>query len=92
MQVRLGRSTTRGVVVEVGVEPPPGIKLAAVGKVLDEIPPALVDLALWIADYYGTTPARALELVAPAPPGAARGAPLAGRARVASRRGRARRS
>ena len=25
----------------------------------------LVDLALWIADYYGTTPARALELVAP---------------------------
>jgi primosomal protein N' (replication factor Y) len=65
VQVRLGRSGTRGVVVEVGVEPPPGIKLAAVGKVLDEIPPALVDLALWIADYYGTTPARALALVAP---------------------------
>ena len=60
-----GRSTTRGVVVEVGVEAPPGIKLSAAGKVLDEIPPALVDLALWIADYYGTTPARALELVAP---------------------------
>ena len=65
VQVRLGRSTTRGVVVEVGVEPPPGIKSRAAGKVLDEIPPALVDLALWIADYYGTTPARALELVAP---------------------------
>ena len=65
VQVRLGRSTTRGVVVEVGVEPPAGIKLAAVGKVLDEIPSVLVDLALWIADYYGTTPARALELVAP---------------------------
>ncbi len=65
VEVRLGRSKTRGVVVEVGVEPPPGITLAAVGKVLDEIPPALVDLALWIADYYGTTPARALELVAP---------------------------
>ena len=32
---------------------------------LDQIPPTLVDLALWIADYYGTTPARALELVAP---------------------------
>ena len=42
-----------------------GIKLANVGKVLDRIPPTLVDLALWIADYYGTTPARALELVAP---------------------------
>ena len=25
----------------------------------------LVDLALWLADYYGSTPARALELVAP---------------------------
>ena len=25
----------------------------------------LVDLALWVADYYGSTPARALELVAP---------------------------
>ena len=32
---------------------------------LDEIPGALVDLALWVADYYGSTPARALELVAP---------------------------
>ena len=28
-------------------------------------PPALVDLALWLADYYGSTPARALALVAP---------------------------
>ena len=85
VQVRLGRSTTRGVVVEVGVEAPAGIKLAAVGKVLDAIPPTLVDLALWIADYYGTTPARALELVAPlrrAPRGER---PSPGRARVASR-------
>ena len=61
VQVRLGRSTTRGVVVEVGVEPPAGIALSPAGKVLDAIPPALVDLALWVADYYGTTPARALE-------------------------------
>ena len=38
---------------------------AQVGRVLDEIPPALVDLALWVADYYGSTPARALDLVAP---------------------------
>ncbi|MEI7760457.1 MAG: primosomal protein N' [Thermoleophilia bacterium] len=65
VQLRLGRSTTRGVVVEVGVEPPVGIRLATVGKVLDEIPPELVDLAIWLGDYYGTTPARALELVAP---------------------------
>ena len=34
-------------------------------SVLYELPPALVDLALWLADYYGSTPARALELVAP---------------------------
>jgi primosomal protein N' (replication factor Y) len=33
--------------------------------VLDEVPPALVDLALWLAEYYGSTPARALALVAP---------------------------
>ena len=65
VRVRLGRSTTRGVVVEVGVEAPPGIAIAPAGKVLDTIPRALVDLALWVADYYGTTPARALELVAP---------------------------
>lgn len=65
VQVRLGRSSTRGVVVEVGVEGPPGITIAAAGKVLDTVPTALVDLALWIGDYYGTTPARALELVAP---------------------------
>jgi primosomal protein N' (replication factor Y) len=65
VQVRLGRSTTRGVVVEVGVEAPAGIALTSTGKLLDTIPPALVDLALWVADYYGTTPARALELVAP---------------------------
>jgi primosomal protein N' (replication factor Y) len=36
-----------------------------VERVLEAVPPALVDLALWIADYYGSTPARALELVAP---------------------------
>ena len=63
--VRLGRSTTRGVVVDVGVDRPDGIDPVLVGRVLDEIPASLVDLALWVADYYGSTPARALELVAP---------------------------
>ena len=63
--VRLGRSATRGVVADVGVEAPAGIEPAAVGRLLDEVPPALVDLALWLADYYGSTPARALQLVAP---------------------------
>ncbi len=63
--VRLGRSSTRGVVTDVGVEAPPGIEPSAVGRLLDEVPAPLVDLALWVADYYGSTPARALELVAP---------------------------
>ena len=35
---------------------------------IGEVPPALVELALWIADYYGSTPARALALVAPETP------------------------
>jgi primosomal protein N' len=64
--VRLGRSRTRGVVVEVGVAEPPGLEIAPVERIVDSLPPVLVDLALWLAEYYGSTPARALELVAPA--------------------------
>ena len=63
--IRFGRGAARGVVVETGVEAPPGITAAPVESVLYELPPALVDLALWVAGYYGSTPARALELVAP---------------------------
>ena len=36
-----------------------------IDRVVGQVPPALVDLALWIAAYYGSTPARALALVAP---------------------------
>ncbi len=63
--IRFGRGAARGVVVETGVEAPPGITAAPIDRVLYELPPALVDLALWVAGYYGSTPARALELVAP---------------------------
>ena len=82
VSVRLGGRRVRGVVVESGVEAPPGIELAPIEKVVHELPAALVDLALWIADYYGSTPGRALALVAPdrparrklqAPPGARQG-------------------
>jgi primosomal protein N' (replication factor Y) len=65
VSVPFGRSRARGVVVEVVDTAPVGVKPLPVEKVVDELPPALVDLALWIADYYGSTPARALELVAP---------------------------
>ena len=63
--IRFGRGAARGVVVETGVDAPPGIETASIESVLYELPPALVDLALWVGDYYGSTPARALELVAP---------------------------
>ena len=65
VSVPLGRSRRRGVVVEVGDEAPPGIEPVPVDAVVDEVPPVLVDLALWVADYYGSTPGRALELIAP---------------------------
>jgi primosomal protein N' (replication factor Y) (superfamily II helicase) len=89
VSVRVGSSRVRGVVVATGDAAPPGVEVAPVAGVLGELPPALVDLALWLAEYYGSTPARALELVAPrtrtrrgerrqAPPGLA-GEPAPGR-------------
>jgi primosomal protein N' (replication factor Y) len=63
--IRLGARTVRGVVVETGVEAPDGIDIAAAGEVVDRVPGQLVQLALWLADYYGSTPARTLALVAP---------------------------
>jgi primosomal protein N' (replication factor Y) len=66
VSVLFGRARRRGVVVSVSEDAPPGVEPVGVEKVLGQIPPALVDLALWIAAYYGTTPARALALVAPA--------------------------
>jgi primosomal protein N' (replication factor Y) len=63
--VRFGRTRARGVVVEVGVAPPEGIEPAPIEGLVASVPPALVDLALWLAEYYGSTPARALALVAP---------------------------
>jgi primosomal protein N' (replication factor Y) len=65
VSVPFGRSRRRGVVVEVVDAAPVGVRAVPVHSVVDELPPALVDLALWVAEYYGSTPARALELVAP---------------------------
>jgi primosomal protein N' (replication factor Y) (superfamily II helicase) len=63
--VRLGNARARGVVVGLDGAPPAGVAAAPVERVVDEVPEPLVDLALWIADYYGSTPGRALGLVAP---------------------------
>jgi hypothetical protein len=49
--VRFGRAAQRGVVVEVGVEAPPGVEAVEIERVVAELPPALVDLALWVAEY-----------------------------------------
>ena len=68
VEVRFGNARRRGVVTEVGVELPEGVVAAAVDRVAETVPPALVDLALWLADYYGSTPARALALIAPHAP------------------------
>ena len=65
VSIRLGARPVRGVVVALDVEPPAGVEIAEAGAVVDRIPSALVELALWIADYYGSTPARSLALVAP---------------------------
>jgi primosomal protein N' (replication factor Y) len=65
VSVGLGGRRLRGVVVERDVEAPAGVEIAPAGPVVDRLPPALVDLALWMADYYGSTPSRALALVAP---------------------------
>src|SRR6266851_1886071 len=65
VEVRFGNARRRGVVTELDVAPPDGVKTAPVDRVAETLPPALIDLALWMADYYGSTPARALALVAP---------------------------
>ena len=65
VSITLGARKIRGLVVETGVVAPAGVEVADAGAVVDQVPPALVELALWLADYYGSTPARALALVAP---------------------------
>jgi primosomal protein N' (replication factor Y) len=65
VSVPFGRARRRGVVVGLEDEAPPEVEPVAVDRVLGSVSPALVDLALWLADYYGSTPARALALVAP---------------------------
>jgi len=68
LAIRFGNSRRRGVVVDADAEAPPDVEPVAAERVLETLPPALVDLALWLADYYGSTPARALALIAPQQP------------------------
>jgi primosomal protein N' (replication factor Y) len=68
LAIPFGNSRRRGVVVDADAEAPPDVEPVAAERVLETLPPALVDLALWLADYYGSTPARALALIAPQQP------------------------
>jgi primosomal protein N' (replication factor Y) len=65
VSIPFGRRRARGIVVSIDEAAPEGVVPVPVEKVVGQVPPALVDLALWLADYYGSTPARALALVAP---------------------------
>jgi primosomal protein N' (replication factor Y) len=65
VSLRFHGASRRGVVVGLEDAAPVGIKTTPVGDVIDSLPEPLIDLALWVAEYYGSTPARALELVAP---------------------------
>jgi primosomal protein N' (replication factor Y) (superfamily II helicase) len=65
LTIRLRGRAVRGVVVALGVERPPGVEVAPAGTVVDRISPELVELALWLAAYYGSTPARTFGLVSP---------------------------
>jgi primosomal protein N' (replication factor Y) (superfamily II helicase) len=65
VELRFGGRRARGVVVAANGAAPAGIEISSVERVVEELPPALVDLALWLAEYYGSTPARAFALVAP---------------------------
>jgi primosomal protein N' (replication factor Y) len=65
VEVRFGNAKRRGVVTQVDVAPPKGIDTSQIERVVEELPKPLVELALWIAEYYGSTPGRALALIAP---------------------------
>ncbi|HEY2220101.1 MAG TPA: primosomal protein N' [Gaiellaceae bacterium] len=68
LAIPFGNARRRGVVVDADAEAPHDVEPVAAGGVLETLSPALVDLALWLADYYGSTPARAFALIAPHQP------------------------
>jgi primosomal protein N' (replication factor Y) len=67
VHVPLAGRSVRGVVVEAGGPSQHEGKLAVVERLSDEPPiaPVILELCLWIASYYGSTPARSLTLALP---------------------------
>src|SRR5205823_15132128 len=68
LSIRLGARAVRGVVVDVGVDPPPGVEVVSAGPAVGSAAPELVELALWLADYHGSPPAPTPAPGAPPPP------------------------
>ena len=66
--VPLGRRTVTGVVVDRPATLPPPAGLRDVLEVLDEqpfLPPVVVELALWVGEYYASGPGDALAVAVP---------------------------
>ena len=70
VRMPFGRQKLDGVVIGLAetTDVPPEKLVTPTGVREDSVPPELVELALWMADEYCSTPARALSLVLP-PPG-----------------------
>jgi primosomal protein N' (replication factor Y) (superfamily II helicase) len=74
VNVPLGARTVTGCVVETHVPRPPGATLRDVIEVVDDeafLPATVVDLALWVGEYYASGPGDALAVAMP--PSARRG-------------------
>ena len=71
MRVPFGRQKLDGVVVGLAetTDVPPEKLVTPTGGAGGHVPPELVELALWMADEFCSTPARALSLVLPPPGG-----------------------
>jgi primosomal protein N' (replication factor Y) len=68
VRIPFGRSRARGIVAALADAPPDGVEARPIEEVIGDVPAPLVELALWLSAYYGSTPARALALVAPEAP------------------------
>ena len=72
--VRFGARKVTGVVVRVDTAPPPGVTPVALSELLDDAPSLsaeLVELCLWIADYYEAPPGEVIRAALPAGSGVA---------------------
>src|SRR5438309_6333273 len=67
--VRFGPRKVTGVIVRTDTEPPPGVTPVALSELLDGEPSLsaeLVELCLWIADYYEAPPGEVIRAALPA--------------------------